>query len=440
MNFRVSPNRTLSFAEQDRGDTILDLSQRPPWQIGTWKLPKDNRTMYRMDADLYKDGSGSEITIATLPTSLSSYLLLARSNGGNMSSPAHQNGTTFTMQSIQPLVITSCSSSASIYDEQIYSIDKSKKLLVGPRALFERLVLNNRTFESAEESASTEASPEIWGRLWSPAADDPHTLIVLELWYGPAWDRSQPASTWRVCTVDAFWWRARTSLVTINGILQVKPEMPDLRQPIPTRGLRPITFNNNVSETYLHPPFANGLAFVFVDALANLPYAGSIPYEDLRLDEDWAQEAERVYKGFDISQLEGQSDIIPFRIETVDYGYGYGTRDIPTNLSVAVITAYCLIVVFYIGYVITTGHASIAWNSPTELIILALQSKEPADLGHVSVGVDSVDTLRRSVGIRVSTEAIQGTGETKEKLELVFEDDEENEKRGLTKVVRNRAY
>jgi hypothetical protein len=94
----------------------------------------------------------------------------------------------------------------------------------------------------------------------------------------------------------------------------------------------------------------------------------------------------------------------------------------------------------YIGYIIITGHASIAWNSPTELIMLALQSKEPGDLGHVSVGVDSMDTLRKGVGIRVSTVEIKGTGETKEKLELVFEDDDGDEKRGLTKVVRNRAY
>jgi hypothetical protein len=148
--------------------------------------------------------------------------------------------------------------------------------------------------------------------------------------------------------------------------------------------------------------------------------------------EDW--------KGFDLSQLQGQSDITPFRIDTVNYGFGFGTRDTPTNLSVTTITAYCLIAVVYIGYIVISGHTSIAWTSPTKLIMLALQSKEPSDLGHVSVGVDSMDTLRRNVGIRVCQVDTGGTGEVKEKLELVFEHDEEAEKRGLLKVVRNRAY
>jgi hypothetical protein len=69
-----------------------------------------------------------------------------------------------------------------------------------------------------------------------------------------------------------------------------------------------------------------------------------------------------------------------------------------------------------------------------------LQSKEPSNIGSISVGVDSTRTLRRNVGIRVSTIDIGDLGRTKEKLELVFEHDEETKKRALTKVVRNRAY
>lgn len=75
-----------------------------------------------------------------------------------------------------------------------------------------------------------------------------------------------------------------------------------------------------------------------------------------------------------------------------------------------------------------------------ELIVLALQSKEPDGLGHVSVGLDSMDTFRRTVGIGVNTVPVGDTGETRERLELVFEHDNDGEKRGLTKVARNRAY
>jgi hypothetical protein len=96
--------------------------------------------------------------------------------------------------------------------------------------------------------------------------------------------------------------------------------------------------------------------------------------------------------------------------------HGKGT----TQLSLAVIVSYCFITIAYITYIIITGRTSVAWNSATELIILALQSKEPNNLGHVSVGIDSMETLCRSVGIRVN--------------------DVQDKQRMLKKVERNQAY
>lgn len=107
--------------------------------------------------------------------------------------------------------------------------------------------------------------------------------------------------------------------------------------------------------------------------------------------------------------------------------------------SVAVLTAYYIIAFLYVIYIIATGHTSAAWDSATELILLALQLKEPKDLGYVSVGLDSMETLRKGVSIRVSTVKDDDTGEEREKLELVF-DNEETKKRGLTKIVRGNAY
>lgn len=72
--------------------------------------------------------------------------------------------------------------------------------------------------------------------------------------------------------------------------------------------------------------------------------------------------------------------------------------------------------------------------------MFALQSKELVDLGHVSVGVDTTETLCRSVGIRASTVSIADTGEYTEKLELVFEHDAENKGRVLKKIKRNQAF
>jgi hypothetical protein len=145
-------------------------------------------------------------------------------------------------------------------------------------------------------------------------------------------------------------------------------------------------------------------------------------------------------EGMNSSSIKDSTSFTPFRIVKTITGYGYGSTDTSTLLSLAVIITYCFITVAYITYTIFTGHTSVAWNSATELILLALQSKEPDDLGHVSVGVDSTETLRRSVGIRVNTVSIPDTGERMQKLELVFEHDVQDNKRILEKVERNQAY
>ena len=118
----------------------------------------------------------------------------------------------------------------------------------------------------------------------------------------------------------------------------------------------------------------------------------------------------------------------------------FNSNQIKSKLAAAVITTYSLMSLLFVAFIINTGHTSISWDSAMELVVLALQSKEPDDLGHVSVGLDSMDTFRRTVGIRVNTVPVGDTGERRERLELVFEHDNDGEKRDLTKLVKNRAY
>jgi hypothetical protein len=139
--------------------------------------------------------------------------------------------------------------------------------------------------------------------------------------------------------------------------------------------------------------------------------------------------------GYDRSELHDISSLTAFTIDAMTSGFGFGSTDTATRLSLAVV-----ITTLYIVYINITGHTSIAWNSATELIMLALQSKKPDNIGHVSVGLDSMETVRRSVGIRVNTSNVADTGEGIERLELVFEHDEGMEKRDLKKVERNKAY
>lgn len=398
----------------DQDVILVDLNET--FWIRRYTRDYDNRLIYQTYEYLHQSSRDPKTLITVVPTELSARLLKLNAGTIDWDRIYSLNGTTFTIYSPQPLLLTSCSPSENIQDETIYSIDKSKKLLVNPLAQYKSLILGNET------------SIYDFPILVTSAVDDPYTLVALR---SHNLSRVADFTKCEVCTVNAFWRMAKTS-ISINGFTQVKTEMPHQVLNTSNANLKPIQINpilTNVTDViptmtslrkdWLGIAMAYALAAVPGDELNGNRYDVTV---------------------FNLSQLEGHSDITPFRIDTINYGFGYGTRDTTTNLSVTAIAAYCLIVVVYVSYIITTGHISIAWNSPTELIMLALQSREPTDLGHVSVGVDSMNTLRKGVGIRVSTEEIQGTGEVREKLELVFEDDEENEKRGLTKVVRNRAY
>jgi hypothetical protein len=115
------------------------------------------------------------------------------------------------------------------------------------------------------------------------------------------------------------------------------------------------------------------------------------------------------------------------------YGYGYSEDSMAIRLSLTVISAYCLVTVAYMLYVLISGYASTAWNSPIEVVALALQSKQPdyPDQGHTAAGIDSVSTLRQNVGIRVNTN---------NELGLVFANDRNLDWSELRKIEKDKAY
>ena len=127
----------------------------------------------------------------------------------------------------------------------------------------------------------------------------------------------------------------------------------------------------------------------------------------------------------------GGKNVTTFKYKTIQYGYGYGNPSTSVRLALVVITTYCMVTSGYMVYLLTTGLTSTAWNSPIELVVLALQSKRPDHLGHTSVGIDSMETYREEVGIRVNNQ---------EQLELVFAHDKDAETRGLRKVIPNKSY
>ncbi|KAF2692145.1 hypothetical protein K458DRAFT_381971 [Lentithecium fluviatile CBS 122367] len=221
----------------------------------------------------------------------------------------------------------------------------------------------------------------------------------------------------RTCSISAFWATSTNEMTHIGGnrVAQTAP-FPDSGFSNAVYGdaiimnLTDIPSFNDASFTSYSGfgPFEPVLAAVFVTALANIPN----------------QDALGQFKPI---LVESPS----FDFELIQYGYGYNTSPASVRLSLAVITTYCVVIIGFILYIFFTGHTSTAWNSAIELALLALQSKGPDHLGHTSVGVESLETFRQAVGIRVNDE---------EELELVFANDKDIETMGLRKIVPNKAY
>jgi hypothetical protein len=126
-----------------------------------------------------------------------------------------------------------------------------------------------------------------------------------------------------------------------------------------------------------------------------------------------------------------EDEMCELRFVIVLFGYGYGNRSTSVWLATAVMTTYTVITIAYIAYILVPGSTSTAWNSAIELVALALQPKKPDHLGNTGEGLDSIETFKEGVGIRVNQD---------DELELVFAHDRDIGKRGLRKIERNKEY
>lgn len=274
--------------------------------------------------------------------------------------------------------------------------------------------------------------------IWLTAPDNLASLVVVL----PQNKTLQDGSKYyhgSTCTLSSYWWRTDAFLKVMPDPYRLRlsvkqPDLTDTGTIKTTSSLRPITVNPSDIESLNSANFTFDihnspimLAAVWVATLALVP---SQQYDEIA----------KSGRKLNISDAEENASNAKYTVTTLSHGFGYGPTDTASKLSAAVIATYCLISLLFVAYIIITGHTSIAWDSAMELIVLALQSKEPDSLGHVSVGLNSMDTFRKTVGIRVNRVPVGDTGETREILELIFEHDEDTEKRGLTKVVRNRAY
>ncbi|KAF2501890.1 hypothetical protein BU16DRAFT_450805 [Lophium mytilinum] len=225
-------------------------------------------------------------------------------------------------------------------------------------------------------------------------------------------------------TVSAFWETSQVELmvndampVVRTGPLAVpKPGKPEYTSPI-TMDLDGISYFNSISVTEAlrdaSPSFIAYLAALFATALCE--DSKSLLLLPKQLD---------IYDPYELGST-------PIKIFQTQYGYGYDTSTTSVRLSIAVIMTYCVVTLAYMIYILISGSTSTTWDSAMELVLLALQSRTPDHLGHISAGVDSMDTYREAVGIRVSDG---------DELELVFKHDRDYGERNLRKITPNRAY
>jgi hypothetical protein len=272
---------------------------------------------------------------------------------------------------------------------------------------------------------------------------NPTSLLGLFMYESGARSRRtslEAAYIYVVYTVSSFWWSTVTSLTKTDFGFLIESDWPGIKEATVHHSLRPITIDpEGISSLCSYELWeamhtdTRILVSTFIATLSRVP--GGITGNSSHDEVD-----DNIIYGYDRSKVHDISSSTAFTINAMTSGFGFGSTDTATRLSLAVVTTYCVITTLYIVYINITGHTSIAWNSATELIMLALQPKKPDNIGHVSVGLDSVETVRRSVEISVNTSNIADTGEGIERLELVFEHDEGMEKRDLKKVERNKAY
>lgn len=365
---------------------------------------------------------------ATIPTQMSAGVL------GSVSTDPASNQT-ISVELPRPVVTVKCMSSTLKADSQIeYFLDSGNS--TGMSSSFKDLIQQHLSrFNSTD--ASIDSLPPLWSRspepgsssyianvfndscASSPGSKSYHISNVLD-------DHIQTTNTCLstlTCTVAAYWELSEHEVIMSDGLRLVRTaplsaavfEIPRKTRAMTVDWDNISSLNSSRFAKMLYPSDGNvGSSLILAISLATIisETSGQSKRTTINLPKEAKQQNQ-------------------YKIARVSHGYGYETSSISTRLSLAIIMTYCIVTVAYITYMLASGHTSTAWNSATELIVLALQSRRTEHLGHTSVGIGSIKTYREAVGIRV------GDGKS---LELVFAKDSNAKVKNLRRVVPNMAY
>lgn len=137
---------------------------------------------------------------------------------------------------------------------------------------------------------------------------------------------------------------------------------------------------------------------------------------------------------FNVDPAESK-DWVTFRVQSTLQGYAYNTLTVPPRIAIAILTAYCLLVIGHTLYSGIAGISSNCWDTIAEVTALAMNSTPTAALRNTCAGITELHIFKLPVRILVSKD-VEGEGEH---LELVFGrvDDGKMEERTIK---ANRTY
>ncbi|KAL8717679.1 MAG: hypothetical protein Q9225_005104 [Loekoesia sp. 1 TL-2023] len=118
---------------------------------------------------------------------------------------------------------------------------------------------------------------------------------------------------------------------------------------------------------------------------------------------------------FEVDPAESQ-DWVTFRVDSTLEGYAYNTLTTPPQIAIAVLMAYCFLVVGHVLYSGITGISSNCWDTIAEVTALAINSTPTAALRNTCAGISELHIFKLPVRVLVSKDK-EGEGEH---LELVF--------------------
>ncbi|KAL8692746.1 MAG: hypothetical protein Q9218_002283 [Villophora microphyllina] len=146
----------------------------------------------------------------------------------------------------------------------------------------------------------------------------------------------------------------------------------------------------------------------------------------------WISGKGDVFENVDPNQ---SKDWVTFQVDSTLQGYGYNTYSVPPRIAIAVMVAYCLLVVGHTIYSGITGISANCWDTIAKVTALAVNSTPTTALRNTCAGITEMHIFKLPVRVLVSKDE-EGEGEH---LELMF-GQVDDEKTAERRIMENRTY